>query len=253
VSVEYDVRPLEDGAVFTIDRPAKLNALTKPVLMGLAECLDRLEREGARLLVITGRGERAFCAGTDLTEMQDMAMDDRLSKSAMARSLFVRLSRSPVLSVAAVNGLALGGGLELAMACTFRIAAQHASFGLPEVKLGLLPAYAGTQFLPALIGRARAEELMLTGRTFSLEEALAIGLVHRACPPSAGVEEAAIAFGREATCYSAPAVDAIRQCIAAAGSAVGDSGLDVEDRYVRSVFSGPEAEAGVNAFLNRHK
>lgn len=250
---QFSVETIESGAIFTIHRPAKLNALTRAVLMGLSDCLDRLEGEGARLLVITGAGERAFCAGTDLAEMQGMPMDARLTKNAMARDLFVRLSRSPLVSVAAINGLALGGGLELAMACTLRIAVTSSLLGLPEVKLGLLPAYAGTQFLPAVVGRARAEELMLTGRNMGADEAVAIGLIHRTVAPEEDVVAAATAFGREVVCYSPVAVEAIRACLAASGAQVTDEGLAVEDRYVRSVFSGPEAEAGVAAFLDRRK
>lgn len=241
----------EDGAIFTIDRPDKLNALTKPVLEGLGDCLARMERDNQRLLVIAGRGQKAFCAGTDLTEMQGMSIDARLTKSEMARTLLVRLSRSPVVSVAAINGLALGGGLELAMACTLRIAHRHATFGLPEVLLGLLPAYAGTQFLPALIGRARADELMLTGRSVDIDEALQVGLVHRSVPSESDIVAAAREFGRSVTCHSPVAVAAIRACLHAAGPAVTDVGLAVEDSYVRAVFAGPEAEAGVEAFLAR--
>ena len=122
---DYTVEPIAEGAIFTIERPAKLNALTKPVLLGLAATLDALEAGGARLLVVTGRGERAFCAGTDLGELQGLDMAARMAKTSMARDLLVRLSRSPLVSVAAVNGLAYGGGLELAMACTLRIAAPH--------------------------------------------------------------------------------------------------------------------------------
>jgi enoyl-CoA hydratase len=249
----FEVRWIDDGAIFTIDRPAKLNALTKPVLGGLAACLDRLEHERLRLLVVTECGEKAFCAGTDLAEMQGMTMPARLDKSAMARDLFVRLSRSPVVSVAAINGLALGGGLELAMACTFRIAVGYASFGLPEVKLGLLPAYGGTQFLPALIGRPRAEELMLTGRTIDLAEALAIALVHRAAPGGVPLEEAAITFAQEATRHSATAAEAIRACVRAADATITDAGLAVEDKSVLMVFASEEAEVGIIDFLTKRQ
>lgn len=249
----FTAHPINGGAVFTIDRPTKLNALTKSVLLGLADCIDRLEAENAKLLVITGAGERAFCAGTDLAEMQGMEMDARLEKNAMARSLLVRLSRSSLISVAAINGLALGGGLELAMACRLRVALENVEFGLPEVKLGLLPAYAGTQFLPAIIGPARAEELMLTGRSVGVNEALAIGLIHRAVATGSDIVAAALDFGAEVVCHSPAAVAAIRACVAASGPQVTEEGLAVEDTYVRSVFAGSEARAGVEAFLSRRK
>jgi enoyl-CoA hydratase len=136
--------------VFRIERPAKLNALTRPVLDGLAGCIDSLESQRLPLLVITGRDDRAFCAGTDLSELQGLTAEQRSAKTSMARALLVRLSRSRLITVAAMNGLAYGGGLELAMACLLRIAAQHVKMSLSEIKLGLLPAYAGTQFAEKL-------------------------------------------------------------------------------------------------------
>lgn len=247
----FRVEPVEHGAVFTLARPGKLNALTRPMLDGLAACLDALEAGAARLLVITGEGEKAFCAGTDLAELESMSEPARLEKSAMARALFVRLSRSPVTSVAAVNGLAFGGGLEVAMACTFRVAAAHASFSLPEIRLGLLPAYAGTQFLPALVGAGRALELMLTGRRIDAREALAIGLVNRVLDDGEGPTAAALALAREVARMSAPAVEGIRRCVAAAGARVGDAGLAVEDAEVRRVFVSDDAREGVAAFLEK--
>jgi enoyl-CoA hydratase len=248
-TAEFEVRWRDDGVIFVIDRPGKLNALTKPILEGLADCLDRMEREHRRLLVITGRGEKAFCAGTDLTEMQRMSIEARLAKSATARALLVRLSRTSIISVAAINGLALGGGLELAMACTLRLAVAHATFGLPEIRLGLLPAYAGTQFLPVLIGRARAQEMMLTGRTIALDEALAIGLVHRAASDDRPLEDAALAFGGEITRHNAAAVAAIRDCVEASSPTLSEAGLAMEGQRVNTVFASAEAEAGVAAFL----
>jgi enoyl-CoA hydratase len=250
-SAPFSRTPLPEGEVFRIERPAKLNALTRPVLDGLAACLTDLERRRARLLVITGAGARAFCAGTDLAELQGLSGDARMAKTTMARDLLVRLSRSPLVSVAAVNGLAYGGGLELAMACTLRIAAPDVSLSLPEVKLGLLPAYAGTQFLPAIVGPARALEIMLTGRSVPVDEARAIGLVHRIAAADAPLLEQALAFGREVVRHSPEAVAAIRRCVAAAGVQVGDAGLSTEDAQVRATFDGVNAREGVAAFLEK--
>jgi len=248
---DFQIDPLPDGAVFRLTRPAKLNAITRPILLGLAACLADLEARGMRLLVITGEGERAFCAGTDLAETQEMSAAARLDKSAMARDLFARLSRSSLISVAAVNGLAFGGGLELAMACTFRVAAPHVSVSLPEIKLGLLPAYGGTQFLAALVGSARALDLMLTGRRLGAEEALAMGLLSRVVAPEEDVLARALALGREVTQFSGQAVDGIRRCVAAAGAQVTDAGLAAEDRVVREVFVTDNAREGVAAFLEK--
>ncbi|UCE30366.1 MAG: enoyl-CoA hydratase/isomerase family protein, partial [Burkholderiales bacterium] len=237
--------------VFRIERPAKLNALTKPVLLGLEACIDQLEARGARLLVVTAAGERAFCAGTDLGELQGLDAEARIAKTAMARDLLVRLYRSPLTSVAAINGIAFGGGLELAMACTLRIATPQATMALPEVRLGLLPAYAGTQFLPAIVGKARALEIMMTGRTVPCDEALAIGLVHRVASPGLPLPEQAIAFGREVVCWSPTALSWIRRCVDAAGAEVTDAGLAVEDAAVRANFDSADAREGVAAFLEK--
>jgi enoyl-CoA hydratase len=248
---QYTIEPLADGAIFRIERPARLNALTRPVLVGLAACLDTLEAQGARLLVVTGAGERAFCAGTDLAELQGLDGPARMAKTVMARELLARLSRSRLVSVAAINGLAYGGGLELAMGCLLRIAAPHAAMSLPEVKLGLLPAYGGTQFLPAIVGPARATELMLTGRAVSADEAASIGLVHRIAQPDVSVVAQALDFGREVTRFSPSAIDAIRRCVDASGPVVTDAGLAVEDGQVRAVFDGADAREGVAAFLEK--
>jgi len=248
---DFRIEALAEGAIFRLTRPAKLNAITKPILQGLHRCLDELEAGHQRLLVITGEGERAFCAGTDLAETREMPGPARLDKSEMARRLFARLSRSPVLSVAAINGLAFGGGLELAMACTLRVAAAHATFSLPEIKLGLLPAYGGTQFLAALVGASRALDLMLTGRRVPAPEALAMGLVNRVEPAGADVLAQAIGLGRQVTRFSQPAIAGIRRCVGAAGSRVTDEGLAVEDAVVREVFVNDDAREGVAAFLEK--
>src|SRR5690606_2299516 len=157
------------------------------------------------------------------------------------------------ISVAAINGLAFGGGLELAMACTLRLAMPGATMALPEVKLGLLPAYAGTQFLPALVGKARALEIMMTGRTLATEEALSIGLIHRVAKSDSPLLEQALGFGREVVRGSPGALSSIRQCVDAAGNQVSEAGLAVEDAAVRATFDSDDAREGVAAFLEKRE
>ncbi len=248
---DFSIETLPEGAVFRIERPAKLNALTRAVMRGLSDCIDSLEARRARLLLITSSGERAFCAGTDLGELQGLSLDERMAKSDASRDLLVRLHRSPLLSIAAINGLAFGGGLELAMACTLRIAASHASFSLPEVKLGLVPAYAGTQLLPAIVGKARALEIMMTGRTLQCEEALAIGLVHRLARSSDSLMEEAISFAREITKWSPGALRAIRDCVDASGEQLTDQGLALERERVNTNYRSDDAREGMAAFLEK--
>lgn len=242
---------LDDGAVLTITRPSRLNAVTRPVLDLLEQALDQAEARGARFLLLTGEGERAFCAGTDLQEARELGDDAMVAKCARARSLLWRLSEAPFLSVAAVNGLAFGGGLELAIACTMRIAVPTARLAMPEIKLGVLPAYGGTQFLPALIGRARALDLMLTGRTVEVPEAQAIGLIDRVAAPGAPLLGQALALARSITVYSAGAVAAIRHCVRASGPAVTASGMAVEDAQVQTVMRSDDAHEGIAAFLDK--
>ena len=249
--MDFQIETLADGAVFKLTRPAKLNAITKAILKGLAECIDRLEREQARFLVVTGEGEKSFCAGTDLGESAGLSEVDRVAKNDGARALFVRLSRSKLISVAAVNGLAYGGGLELAMACTFRVAAAHARFSLPEVKLGVLPAYGGTQFLPAIVGKARALDMMLTGEPVDAQQALAMGLITRIAQDNAPLVEQATAYARSMTRFSPVAIAGIRRAVEAAGESVTQEGLLAEQREMAIALASEDAKEGVAAFLEK--
>ncbi len=248
---DFSIETLPEGALFRIERPAKMNALTRAVVQALGDCISELEARRARLLVITGAGDRAFCAGTDLGELQGLTLEERMAKSDIARALLVRLHRSRLLSVAGMNGLAYGGGLELAIACTLRIAAPHVKMSLPEVKLALVPAYAGTQLLPALIGRARALDMLLTGRAVEAEEAHAIGLIHRIAATDSSMSDQAIAFGREITRWSPTAVAAIRACIDASGDTLSDARLAVEREQVNTNYASADAREGMAAFLKK--
>lgn len=242
----------DDGiGVFTIERPAKLNALTRPVLDGIADTLDIVERERTHVLIITGQQQRAFCAGTDLGELQGMTREARLEKNLRARQLMYRISQSKVLCIAALNGLAYGGGLELAMACQFRIAATHVKLALPEIKLGLLPAYGGTQFLPALVGKCQALDLMLSGRAVDMDEALRLGLVNRVASADAPLMQQAREYAEQLAQHSRPARDAIRACVERAEVEVSQAGLDFEDQQMRAVFETDDAAEGVRAFLEK--
>jgi enoyl-CoA hydratase len=240
-----------DYVIFRLCRPAKHNALTRAILEGLDRTLEAVLARGVPALIVVGEGERAFCAGTDLAETSAMPREAAQAKGAFARDLFVRLSRAPIVSVAALNGLAFGGGLELAMACSFRIAAPHATLSLPEVKLGVLPTYGGTQFLPAIVGRARALDLMLTGRTISSHEAQAIGLVDRVSNAEASLLDQAAELVRSITRWSHVAVQSIQRCVAASGPSVSEAGLEVEAAEAAIVTASADAREGVAAFLEK--
>jgi methylglutaconyl-CoA hydratase len=182
-------------AIWTIDREARLNSLSRATL----RAFGKLAREAAtnpvvRAIVITGRGEKAFCAGADLKERQSMTENDIRVQVELYRSELGLVARSRVPVVAALNGVALGGGLELALVCDMRVAAPHVVVGLPETSLGIIPGAGGTQRLGRIVGEARAKEMILLGRRLNAEEALAWGLVNRVSPAGTNVVDDTVAW-----------------------------------------------------------
>lgn len=183
---EYETITLDKRgavAVLTINRPDKLNALNATVIAELGDAITRIETDAAvRGVILTGAGTKAFVAGADITELAGQTPMEGKLRSLRGQHVFRRLERCGKPVVAAINGFALGGGCELAMACHIRLAAEHARFGQPEVKLGIGPGYGGTARLPRLVGRGRALELLLTGGMIDAAEAYRIGLVNRVVP-----------------------------------------------------------------------
>jgi enoyl-CoA hydratase len=182
----------ESICVLTLSRPEKLNALNAEVLEDLGRALSDVESDGAlRAVIFTGAGEKAFVAGADIGELSRLSPLEGREHSRRGQALLNRIERLPVPTIAAINGFAYGGGLELAMACTLRVASENAKMGLPETSLGILPGYGGTQRLARLVGSARALELVLTAeKGLSASEALRIGLVNRVVPPGQALEAA---------------------------------------------------------------
>ena len=175
---------LRDGlAIVTVNRPDKLNALNDTVISELGELAGQIASDdGIRAVILTGAGSKAFVAGADIGELAECDSARAFALSHKGSQVFRRLERSEKPIVAAVNGFALGGGCELAMACHFRLASENAKFGQPEVKLGILPGYGGTVRLPRLIGRGRAIELLVSGGMIDAQEAWRVGLVNRVVP-----------------------------------------------------------------------
>jgi enoyl-CoA hydratase len=244
-----------DGAVavLTINRPAVLNALNAQTVDDLRRALlDLRHDEEVRAVVITGAGEKAFVAGADINELarqQPAAGRDLAVRGQHVFDIIEHLGK-PV--VAAINGFALGGGCELAMACTFRFAADNARLGQPEINLGLIPGYAGTQRLARLVGRDRAMELVLTGRHVSAAEALAMGLVTRVVPAASLMDEA-LAFAAE---LASKAPLAVRYAMDAINRGL-DMPFEQACAYEASLFglatATDDMREGTRAFLEKRK
>ncbi len=167
-------------AFVTVNRPQKLNALNHNAILELADCFEWIaQTQEVSGVVVTGAGEKAFVAGADINELASLSATDARKTALRGQSLMNAIENLGKPVIAAVNGFALGGGCELAMACTLRVASENARFGLPEVKLGIIPGFAGTQRLPRLVGKGRALEIILTGEPVTAQEAWRIGLVNR--------------------------------------------------------------------------
>jgi enoyl-CoA hydratase len=244
----------EEGgvAVLTVDRQEKLNALDQTVVEEMGQALLELEAEGPRAIIVTGAGDRSFIAGADISAMSTMGPLEAKRFSEIGHAAMALLDRSPVPTIAAVNGFALGGGCEVAIACDIRIAAQNALFGFPEVGLGILPGMGGTQRLPRLIGPALAKELIFTGRRIDAEEAKRMGLVNRVV----GQGEALSAARELAAEISANGPVAVRHAKAAANRA-GDvdliSGLEYEADQFALLFASEDAKEGMGAFVEKRR
>lgn len=181
----------ENLGLLKINRPDKLNAISEELTAELDQLLDEIEKdEDLRVLIITGEGDKAFVAGADIEEIVDRDARTGRRVTRARQEIFSRIENLPVPVIAAVNGYALGGGLELALACSIRICSESAQFGAPEVKLGIIPGDGGTQRLPRLVGLGRAMEMILTGDFINAEEAYRIGLVNKVIPHEQLMESA---------------------------------------------------------------
>jgi enoyl-CoA hydratase len=243
----------KDGvAVLTVDRQEKLNALNPQVTEEIGQALLELEAGGPRAIIVTGAGERSFVAGADISAMSVMDPLEAKRFSEIGHAAMALLDRSPIPTIAAVNGFALGGGCEVALACDIRVAAENATFGFPEVSLGILPGMGGTQRLPRLVGPALAKELIFTGRRISAEEAREIGLVNRVVPQGEALNAAReIAAG---IAENGPL--AVRHAKSATNRALDVdlvSGLEYEADQFALLFATEDAREGMGAFSERRK
>ncbi|HVT68226.1 MAG TPA: enoyl-CoA hydratase-related protein [Trebonia sp.] len=236
----------------TINRPEAFNALNAEVLRGLREgVLGAAADSSARAVVITGAGDKAFSAGADLKELQGMSAEAAHETLRAGQRVMREIERAPIPVIAAVNGVALGGGFELALACTFPVLSARASLGLPESGLGLIPGYGGTQRLPRAVGPQVAAHLMLTGTRLGAERAYQLGLTP--VPPAAPAELAATAASiAETIAAQGPrAVRSILSALSASRGAAADAGLELETGLAALAVGGTESDEGIGAFLER--
>lgn len=240
--------------VLVIDRAPRLNALSRETLYALGRLGKELVNDPeVRAIVVTGAGEKAFCAGADLKERQGMTSDDVRKQVGLYRTELGVLDHSPKPVIAAINGVAFGGGLELALICDLRVAAPHAELALPETTLGIIPGAGGTQRLPRIVGEARAKQMILLGRKFGAAEALQWGLINRISPLDTPVLEDTIAW-IEPIAHGAPiAQHAALEAIDASFDVSLDRGLELERVYYDETLRSDDRLEALRAFAEKRR
>jgi len=244
---------LENGILtVVINRVEKMNALNQEVLTELNKVLDEVERNReVRSVIITGAGAKAFVAGADISEFTGLSKEEAMALAKRGQDTFFRIENSSKPIAAAVNGFALGGGCELAMSCHFRVAADNAKFGQPEVNLGLIPGYGGTQRLVQLIGKGKAMELLMSAKMIDANEAKELGLVNYVTAP-----DSLLAQTREIlSLINSKAPLAVAGCIKAANAVFDESqnGFDTEIKEFGNCFDTEDMKEGTSAFLEKRK
>jgi enoyl-CoA hydratase len=240
-------------AVVTISRPKALNALNTQFFNEMDAMVEKINgMPDIKVMVITGEG-KAFVAGADIAEMVDKDQKEGSEFSRLGQNTFRSLEKMDIPVIAAINGFALGGGLELAMGCDFRIASTKAKFGQPEVNLGLIPGYAGTQRLPRLVGLADALYLLMTAEMIGAEDALRIGLVQKVFEPEQLMEET-MKIAKAIASKGPLAIKLIKSTVRTGIAQSFDEGAKLEAMNFGSLFGkGGEGETGMKAFLNKEK
>ncbi|MGA2270827.1 MAG: enoyl-CoA hydratase-related protein [Bryobacteraceae bacterium] len=240
-------------ALVTVNRPDKLNALSGAVVAELKDAFERIARDRSiRAAILTGAGDKAFVAGADINELAALSPVEAREFSLRGQRTFRMIETSPKPTVAAVNGYALGGGLELAMACTVRFAAENAKLGQPEVKLGIIPGYGGTQRLPRLVGRGRALEMLLSGEPVTAAEAHRIGLVN-AVVPQAELLDYSRAWLRRVLANGPLALGLVIEAVDVGLDAGLEEGLHLEAAAFAVGAATEDYREGTRAFLEKRR
>ncbi len=241
----------EAVSVLTISAPKSLNALNSTVLQELGDAVSNLAPE-TRALIITGDGEKSFVAGADISEMANLNVPQGQTFGNRGAMVFRKIETLPIPVIAAVNGFALGGGCELAMACDIRICSENAKFGQPEVGLGIIPGFSGTVRLARLVGMGMAKQLIFTGKAIKANEALRIGLVNEVVP-QAELMDKAMEIANQIAINAPLAVSAAKQCINAEYDMDVDDAILYENGIFGQCFGTQDQKNGMKAFLNKEK
>ena len=241
-----------EGAVttLTVNRPAALNALDRATLEALSVAIEQLRtRQGLGCVIVTGAGDKAFVAGADIAAMSSMGSDEAMAFAQLGQSAFAGLEALPVPVIAAVNGFALGGGCELALSCDFIYAGSHAKFGQPEVKLGVVPGFGGTQRLSRRVGLGHARELIFTGKMIGPDEALRIGLVNAVFPRAELMDK--VKETAQGVVAAGPAAVAAAKKVMLQGADLPLPAAITEEARAFAGCFGPEQREGMEAFLSK--
>lgn len=239
-------------SVITINRPDKLNALNKTVLAELDEAIQQVyDNENIKAAIITGEGQKAFVAGADIAEFIEVGDGEGASLARRGQDIFFKIENCPKPIIAAVNGFALGGGCELAMACHFRLASENAKFGQPEVNLGIIPGYGGTQRLTMLVGKGKAMELIMTGNLIDASEAKALGLINYITTPENLLEKTKEILGIILT-KSTVAISKVISAVNAYHNK-DKNGFEEEVKLFGEVFTSDDKKEGTTAFIEKRK
>ena len=245
------LRKEQNTAWITLDRPDKLNAINATMLQELSEALDTTERDAnVRCVIITGAGEKAFSAGADITELHRLTKKTAAELSRKGQQTFTKIETTSKPVIAAINGYALGGGLELALACDFRLASNNAELGFPEMKLGIIPGWGGTQRLTWTVGAAEAKRMIMLGDRVKAEEALKMGLVDKVVSLDE-LEAEAKALSKRLVEHPAEALKWAKQSVNSVTKSILESGLKKETEFFASLFSKKETKERMHAFVSK--
>lgn len=251
-TLKFDV--VDHFGTITVNRPTKLNALNVELLSELKELLVEISKDEKfeiKGLILTGEGEKAFIAGADIAEMSEMNPSDAYTLGQLGQQVTVLIETLPIPVIACVNGFALGGGCEMAMCCDFIYSTHNGVFGQPEVKLGLIPGFGGTQRLAKLVGRNRAKEMIFTGRNVKADEAQLMGLVLKTFETKAQMIEEATKALKAISSNSSFAVSIAKKVMNEGIDLTIHEGLQLEKRQFSAIFSSEDMREGTSAFIEK--